>query len=130
MGRFLKEQHVHPDRLVASPATRAMTTATLIASELGYPPEGIDPEPGLYGAGVRDTLEIVQAFPDEWASAMIFGHNPTTTSFVNWLSNAAIDNVPTCGVAHIRLDDETWTRLGDAAVELVGYYVPKNLPND
>ncbi len=129
MGRFLRDQRIQPEYLVASPAKRAWTTAQLIAAEFDIADFNIHAEPNLYGAGVADTMHIVQSFADQWSTAMIFGHNPTTTSFVNWLTDADIDNVPTCGVANIALPTNSWARLGEVKAELVAFYVPKELPD-
>jgi phosphohistidine phosphatase len=127
MGRFLAEQGIRPDRLVSSPALRALTTARAIADALGYPVNDIDEEPALYDASADAVVNIVRGFADAWSSAMIFGHNPGFTSFVNTLTQSNLGNVPTCAVAKIRVQSDRWSQLGESPASLVEFYIPKEI---
>ena len=53
-------------------------------------------------------LDIIHSLKPEVDTAMLFGHNPTMTEAVNILTKAAIGNMPTCGIAEIRFDVESW----------------------
>ena len=83
MGKRLAERDSTPDFLISSPATRALTTAEIIAQEIEYPVEDIVVDERIYGADVDDWLEIVQDLDDGWDCVMCFGHNPGITDFFN-----------------------------------------------
>ena len=55
----------------------------------------------IYGAGPYQLLDIVKNQDNLHHSLMLFGHNPTFTTFANMVSNENIFNVVTCGVVRI-----------------------------
>lgn len=52
MGRRLAHAVGVPDLILSSPACRALSTARLVAHELGYPANGIVIDERLYGSDV------------------------------------------------------------------------------
>jgi len=127
MGQFLAARGIKPDCIVTSTALRARTTAELMAREMGISMVELVLEDGLYEASVSEVLDVVRSFDDSWASAMIFGHNPTFTSFVNTLTQSNIGNVPTCGVAQSRAQADRWTDVGRSPASLVEFFLPKKI---
>jgi phosphohistidine phosphatase len=128
IGKRLKEKNVTPDLMLTSPANRALTTCQHIAEILGYPKENIKTEKELYHANPEQLLKIVKSIPDKHSTALIFGHNPGITDFVNELRDDRkfIDNIPTCGVASFRCDIESWKELKFNHARLIFYDYPKN----
>ncbi|MEJ7662643.1 MAG: histidine phosphatase family protein [Hymenobacter sp.] len=61
MGQALAARHIKLDRLVSSPAVRAMSTAVLVARELAFPSADIVIEPTIYQADVDTLLAIIRA---------------------------------------------------------------------
>ena len=108
MGKRLALCGVKPDILISSPAVRAYSTAVKIAAEIDYPEEDIQTKAKLYFEGISGMLDIIHSLKPEVDTAMLFGHNPTMTEAVNTLTKAAIGNMPTCGIAEIRFDVESW----------------------
>ena len=49
-----------PDRLLSSPAKRAIRTAEIIAGAIGFPAGRISRMDRLYGSGVTDLLDILR----------------------------------------------------------------------
>jgi phosphohistidine phosphatase len=129
MGRRLVEQGHQPDLIIASPARRARSTASIIAAETGYPETAIRLEEALYFEGVVRMCEVLEALPDHYENVMLVGHNPAITSLLNAISDTSIANMPTCAIAIIRYDMETWTDLRSEDGQLVGYDYPKG-PGD
>jgi phosphohistidine phosphatase len=111
--------------IISSPAVRAKTTALLFAREVGYPADDIIANPELYFAGASMFLKAASLVDEHFQSAMLVGHNPAITEFVNDMCDAGIDNVPTSGLVELRLPVEKWSdvRYGDA--ELVDFDYPK-----
>ena len=61
MGKRLAKRGVKPDLLVSSPALRALTTAQLIAEEVGYKRTDIVVDDRLYASSPDDLLAVIRA---------------------------------------------------------------------
>lgn len=42
---------------------------------------------------------------------MLFGHNPGLTNLFNEISDAYLDNLPTCAVVMIQFESQSWTNI-------------------
>lgn len=125
MGALLKQLGYVPDVMISSPASRAYTTARIVAEEIGYDPGAIRLSEEMYDATTRDIIAVVKAIGSGIRSAMLFGHNPGLTSTANLLSGAGIGNVPTAGVVAIDLPIESWHDAGDTPGTLLTFEYPK-----
>ena len=83
----------------------------------------------IYGAGAQQLLELVQNQDELHKSIMLFGHNPTFTSFVNFLTGSNIMNVVTCGVVRIDFECSSWTEIDFGSGRLAYYEYPKKYDN-
>ena len=43
-----------------------------------------------------------------FGSIAVFSHNPGITDFANILTNARIDNIPTCGIFAVKIKTKQW----------------------
>jgi len=125
MGTVLKQKGVKPDLMLSSPANRAISTAKLIAKELGYPQMDIEQNKGIYHAYTTDLLKIVQNIEDKYSTVCIFGHNPGFTDLANFLTGATIFNVPTSGVCCVHFPISTWKDIAQNKGELAFFEYPK-----
>lgn len=114
-----------PDLLVSSPATRAVETARVFSRELGHPLSKLALQEDLYGADAWDVLRLVQGFDDRLDHIAVCGHNPALTEFCQLLTAAPIDNIPTCGIAQIRLRVESWSETSPGCGRLAHFDFPK-----
>lgn len=108
MGRVIKNKGLAFDRIVSSPAQRAITTARLIAAETGYPERAIATREDLYDASVDTLLDCVQSLDAREPRTALVGHNPGLTQLYNALTGETLDNLPTCAVAVIEFDLDDW----------------------
>ena len=70
-------------------------------------------------------LAIVELFDDRWNHAMIFAHNPGITECQYQLTGYSINNIPTCGIAAIELDIDSWVEIAAGKGELLYFDYPK-----
>jgi len=129
MGQALCKREIALDLLVSSPAVRALSTAVLVAREIGYPHEKIVVEPGIYEARVEDILSIIHQLPDSSQSVMLVGHNPTFTDVVNTLASAGTTpllEMPTAAVACLRFECGRWEEVSRENAEFYFYDFPKD----
>lgn len=127
MGEYLSKQGIKPDLILSSPALRAKTTAITLAEKLSYPIESISYLPSLYESDVNTILALIRTISENIETLFIVAHNPEVTECINFITNAEIDNVPTCGVAAIRLNENSWDRVGSNSAELISLDTPKKI---
>jgi phosphohistidine phosphatase len=127
MARRLKSRKLKPDRILTSPAVRALTTATIMARALKVAASKMTPDERLYLASPGDLLAVIRELGGTSARLMVFGHNPGITEFANRLSaDATIDNLPTCGFFTARFDVADWSQLEWGQGEEAEFDYPKN----
>lgn len=125
MGKRLARAGIRPDLITSSPAVRALTTAQKIAEELGIKKSEIDVNEDVYTFNAEGLLEAIRGLDDKLNTVMLVGHNPAATILLNELAGEDIDNVPTCGVAQLELNTESWAQVKRGGAELVSFDYPK-----
>lgn len=113
-------------RIVSSPATRALITARIFAEQLGISPDAIHIEPKLYDASRKTLLEVVSGFEPNPAHVMLFGHNPGFSELAHTLGHCPFDELPTCAIAHFKIEVKHWKDMGPGCGTLVKYLFPKD----
>jgi len=112
---------------VSSPAVRAMETANIICTQQGFPLDNIVIDKNLYFVNTEKYYEAVFAISDEKNTALIIGHNPMITSFVNELISEPISNMPTSGLLVISFDTTQWNLILNAEKNITHLIFPKKL---
>lgn len=125
MGKRLAADDCKADIIISSPAKRAVTTARMIAAEIGFDKNGILQNPLMYAAGLSTLVEVITGIDDRFQHAMLVGHNPGFTQLYNALCTARIDNLPTCGIARIEFDTDTWKAVSRQKSHLAGFDYPR-----
>ncbi|MDA1370976.1 MAG: histidine phosphatase family protein [Proteobacteria bacterium] len=111
--------------IICSPANRAKTTARLFAKNIDFDVDDIISNPELYFAGTPMFLKAASLVDEACDSAMLVGHNPAITEFVNEMANCDIDNVTTCGLVELRLPIDHWSDIETGMATLVEFDYPK-----
>lgn len=125
MAEILRKKKTRTDLLISSTAVRALLTAKIFAKELGYKKDQILQEKELYLAEPEELIEIVKQLPDEKEVVCLFGHNPGITTLANFLCNAGIANIPTCGICAISFPLQSWQEVTAGSGQLDYFEFPK-----
>lgn len=125
MAGMMLQKSIRPDLVISSPAHRALITAEIFCHTLGYPKEKIEERPEIYEGGINHMLRLVQEIPDSCSTVILFGHNPTLTSFANFISGEHLGNIVTCGVARIDMKSNSWQETRLDSGKLMWYESPK-----
>ena len=125
MGQLIYDKADIPDLLISSPAKRAFSTAKEFAKIFGLIEDDIIVNNTIYGAGPYQLLDIVKNQDNLHHSLMLFGHNPTFTTFTNMVSNENIFNIVTCGVVRIDFNFSNWIDIEYGSGNLIYYDYPK-----
>jgi phosphohistidine phosphatase len=127
MGKLMKKMNVQPDVIISSPAIRAFSTAKLIAKEIDYPKSKIELSDNIYMAGSMELFGEVSKSDDKYKSIILVGHNPGITDFLNLICEENIDNMPTCSVACIQFEINSWSKLKNKKGKLIFFEYPKKI---
>ena len=114
MGRRLKQRGIVPDRIISSTARRAVTTARLIADELGLAVGALVEDRRLYASAPANLLLVIQELDDTPACVALVGHNPEMTELAQHLAPRAPD-MATGAVAHLEFELESWALIETVA---------------
>ena len=125
MGKLIMDKGEKPELLISSPANRAFSTAKVFASAMGLHETDVLIKDTIYGAGVHQLLNLVHDVDDLYNSIMLFGHNPTFTSFGNMVSGENIMNIVTCGVVRIDFEFSSWKNIDFNSGRMIYYEYPK-----
>ena len=127
MAQRLVNKNIIPEKIVSSPALRAITTAGIFAEAFGYSKSDILQEPKIYEASASTLLKVINKLPNDVDFVALFGHNPGLTEIVINLCNADIYNIPTCGMVLIDFPYEDWGMITNGSGEKVFFDFPKNV---
>lgn len=126
MAKRLKEKDMRFNSVVSSPAVRAITTCHVFVELLEFPKKQVQEIKELYHAGDEIILSVVKKLKDNPDDvAMIFGHNPGLTDFVNNLLEEDIENIPTTGIVCCKLDINKWSEAKWGCGQMEFFDFPK-----
>jgi phosphohistidine phosphatase len=125
MAHRLLDKKIKIDQFISSPAKRARRTAAVFAEAYKKKKEDIELKEELYGAGEEVFFKVITEADNKSESIAIFSHNPGITDFANLLTDARIDNIPTCGIFAIQIDCKKWSEFKTAKKEFWFFDFPK-----
>jgi len=120
MATVLKDMHLTVDKIISSPAERALSTAKAFAEE-----EKIVIDQRLYLESKTKLLNLLNELDDSCQCVAIVSHNPDLTDFANFLANDNIENIPTSGIVGIQFDCNSWAEVQKGKCKRLFLKVPK-----
>lgn len=121
MASKLISRGVKIDKILSSSAKRTVKTTQLLNTVFALGDSQIEYSKKLYLASPKMLLENIKSTSDDVNELMIVAHNPGVTQIINHLANEHFENVPTCGVACILFDINTWSDLKNNGT--LGFYI-------
>ena len=125
MAKRLKKRNILPDQIVSSPAVRALNTCEIICKELEIQENKIELNKTIYEASHKTLLQIINNFDDNHDFIALFGHNNGITDLIDYLTNADIFDVPTCGMALVEFPFDNWSMISRDTGSVLFYDYPK-----
>lgn len=116
-----------PDQFICSLSRRTQDTAAHFLEAFGRNQEELIFSEDLFHGDEDDIATVIEKTSDECDSIMLFTHNPGITDYVNELTRSDIFNIPTCGVAGIKLELDSWSQIRKCKADLLFYFYPKGL---
>ena len=132
MGRYLKEEGLAFDCVIASPALRVQQT--IAGVEDGYG-RSLEPQfdKRIYMASATTLLDLAQGIDDACERALLIGHNPGLEDLVLALaaSSPSRDEVeekyPTATLAELTFDVSRWADVAEGQGTLARFTRPRDL---
>jgi phosphohistidine phosphatase len=126
IGQELKKQGVFPDKIISSPAKRALKTARIFADNLDFDRSKIVEMEAIYeGLTTNEFLELIRELPEDAGTAFFFGHNPGFYYFVCNLLQEFYGDMPTTSTVGIDFEVNTWQKVEARAGKLAFQMTPK-----
>jgi len=76
LGAWLAERGECPERILCSPAARAVATLERLVAAAGWSPENVIRDRRLYGADIEDFRAVLSDHAGNAEHVMVVGHNP------------------------------------------------------
>lgn len=114
IGSEMRQRGLHPDAVVASPATRVVETLAAVAEGYGLLDAEFDKR--IYDNSLEALLGIVREADDEAQRLMLIGHNPglqelllrLTVDDADGLRVEVAEKFPTAAIAVVELPIHEW----------------------
>jgi phosphohistidine phosphatase len=124
LSQLIKKNIEMPDLICSSDAVRALHTATIFHKTFALPKSQLHLAPELYLTTRKKLSKFIHMLPEANDRVMLVSHNPTLTEYFNSVVDHGVDNMPTCGMALLKFDVDTWSQVNENA-ELVRFEYPK-----
>ena len=124
MSKIFANKNIKPDKIFSSPANRAISTAKYFARELGINENEIQQEMEIYDSGTNFVRNNLPKLDDSLNIIMIFGHNPDFTFLNNYYSGVPISNMPTCSVACLEFEIDSWKDVDSRNAKVIFFERP------
>ena len=122
IGAWLAEHALVPDRVVVSPARRAVQTWAAAAERLAAAQPSVDPR--IYENTFDAVLEAIHETPDDVGCLAVVGHNPSIGGLAHELGDGSFDSgFPAGGVAVLELPGP-YAALGPGTATLTAVHLP------
>jgi phosphohistidine phosphatase len=118
MAQRLIAKAYKPELIIASPSLRTHTTANIFSEHLLS--HEVETDIKIYDASENTLLHIINNLPNERDFIAIVGHNPGISQILYYLTGK-IKDVPTCAIAVIEFDEDTWKAISMEMGDLVYY---------
>lgn len=109
LGKRLKKMRIRPDRIISSPAPRALQTAKIVQEYINYRREVVLNKK-IYDSSLTALLGIVKKTDEEIKELMLAGHNPAFYELLHYLCKTDIEKFPKAAAAGIRLKKK-WSEV-------------------
>jgi phosphohistidine phosphatase len=125
MGKEMLKRKWIPDIILTSSAKRAASTAKRIADEIKYDRKDIEQIDSIYESHYSAYVSEINNVKDKFDSILIVGHNPGISRLTYYLTGESVE-FPTCALAKIEFDADSWEKISFDTGFLREFITPKS----
>lgn len=111
IAKKLEKLDCYPDKIITSPANRAIHTALIYSRLLKYASKKIDITYELYLPKTDKLFKFIKDLDNADSTIMIVGHNPSFTEIANMLLKEKVEEIETAGVVAINFKVKHWSEI-------------------
>lgn len=126
-GRYLIQEKINLDLVISSTAVRARQTTENISRVFDLNVDQIQFEEVLYAASVPALLGLITQMDEQYTHVLYVGHNPIISYLAEYLTKAAIGDMPPAAIAMIKFDATHWEEVNQGSGELIALVTPENI---
>ncbi|HAQ69531.1 histidine phosphatase family protein [Salibacteraceae bacterium] len=127
MSEVLRIRKSIPEIIFSSPAVRAYESAKIFADELSLPLDSLKVDGKLYLPDFPTMLKTILYLDNHLQSAMIVGHEPSISSFVNFFIQQPIEKIATASVTALEFNILDWREISAANFKK-GWHINRHYP--
>lgn len=126
VGERLYQMEIKPQKVLSSPAPRALRTAEIFTEEMKLDRSRLSTDKLLYYAkDVEELYNLVKNTPDSIESMMIVGHNPFLKELADLLFEKDVEWLPKCAVAGLEFNVQSWSNIHPKSSVILFFTHPK-----
>jgi phosphohistidine phosphatase len=125
MAARFKAKSIIPGLIICSPALRTRKTLEFFVRALDYDEARIVLDRLIYECNSRDISDYLAALTDDLDSVLLVGHNPCLSSMASYFTSLQFGEMPTCSIACIDFDIESWRDIFKKSGKLRFFDYPK-----
>ncbi|GAB5465954.1 MAG: phosphohistidine phosphatase SixA [Candidatus Kapaibacteriales bacterium] len=126
MANRLKDRNIDIDKMISSPANRAISTCRVFAEKLECLFDQIQIEMAIYENGTNALKKLLPELESEVSTVLLFGHNPHFSSIITYYTGEQFGNLPTCGIVCIDFPIDSWEEINNVNGTIRFFDYPKN----
>lgn len=128
IAREVLDLGIEPDKIVSSPAKRAIQTAEIFAGKFNIPVNNIKLADFLYGYFATEKLiEYLSSYASKSQCVQVVGHNPKMEELAADLTGSVYRRIPTSGTMVIEFEVNKWEYVSEGSGMLIHNITAKSL---
>lgn len=127
MAQRLVDKQTQIDCFITSTAVRARETCNYFADAFQKTGSPIILKKELYLASPEIFYKCISEIDEVFSSVAVFAHNPGITEFANSLTNTRVNDMPTCSIFAIKMQENSWENFVNAEKEFWFFDFPKSI---
>jgi phosphohistidine phosphatase len=125
MAKLLKEKGLKVEKLISSPAERALATAKAFAAEIGIAETEIENDERLYMESKTKMLKLISELDEKLGTVALVSHNPALSNLANFFLDEDIGDIPTASMVAIEFDTDWWNGVEKKKGNMIFFEYPK-----
>lgn len=122
LGAWLAQSSECPERVLCSPAARAVETLDRLCDAAGWSPETVMRDQRLYGADLEDFHAVLTDNAENGEQILVVAHNPGLEHWLRYLAPGITTPedgklLPTAALASLSVNGD-WTKLEKGCAQL------------
>ena len=124
----LADLGIIPDKIISSPAKRAIQTAEVFAERFQISKSNIITVDFLYDYfSLDDLIEFLKTNASKFPFVQVIGHNPKMEELAADLTGSVYRRIPTCGTMVLEFEVNKWEHISEGSGTLLHFITPKPL---